>query len=511
MAVPYTFATATASIPLSQLDSNFATGITLGNTTVYLGNTTTSIGNLTLTNATISSVASTFPNSYLANSSVTIGSTSLSLGGTATTITGLTITGSTFSGTSVTDSGLTSGRVTYATTGGLLTDSANMTFNGTTFTLANDASISGLTVGKGGGAIATNTALGVGALTSNTTASNNTAVGYQAGYSNTTGYQLDAIGGKALYSNTTGNTNSAFGFGSLYTNTTGSNNAGYGNSALYANTTGSNNTAVGQLALQANTTASNNTAVGYQAGYSNTTGVYNVYFGQAAGYSATTGTSYSCFIGAGAGQNTTGTQNHFFGQGAGQYVTSGAKNVILGGYGGNQGGLDIRTSSNNIVLSDGDGTPRLISDTNGNFYGGSDNAYSCGNSSHRWTAVWAVNGSIQTSDEREKTDIVDSPLGLDFICKVRPVAYKFKVGKNQISFDEDGNQVVTPIAGTRQHFGVLAQQVKQSLGDVDFGGWILTDLNNQESAQGVRYDEFVSPLIKAIQELKAEIDLLKAK
>lgn len=55
MAVPYTFATATTSIPLSQLDSNFATAITLGNTSTYLGNTTTSIGNLTLTNATISS------------------------------------------------------------------------------------------------------------------------------------------------------------------------------------------------------------------------------------------------------------------------------------------------------------------------------------------------------------------------------------------------------------------------------------------------------------------------
>jgi hypothetical protein len=55
MAVPYTFGTATAAIPLSQLDSNFATAITLGNTAVYLGNTTTSIGNLTLTNVTISS------------------------------------------------------------------------------------------------------------------------------------------------------------------------------------------------------------------------------------------------------------------------------------------------------------------------------------------------------------------------------------------------------------------------------------------------------------------------
>jgi hypothetical protein len=51
MAVPYTFATATTSIPLSQLDSNFATAITLGNTAVYLGNTTTTLGNVTLTGA----------------------------------------------------------------------------------------------------------------------------------------------------------------------------------------------------------------------------------------------------------------------------------------------------------------------------------------------------------------------------------------------------------------------------------------------------------------------------
>jgi hypothetical protein len=57
MTVPYTFSTATSAIPLSQLDSNFATAITLGNTAVYLGNTTTSLGNLTLTNATIVSLS----------------------------------------------------------------------------------------------------------------------------------------------------------------------------------------------------------------------------------------------------------------------------------------------------------------------------------------------------------------------------------------------------------------------------------------------------------------------
>jgi hypothetical protein len=55
MAVPNIFGTATSAIPLSQLDTNFATAITLGNTALYLGNTTTSLGNVTLTNVTISS------------------------------------------------------------------------------------------------------------------------------------------------------------------------------------------------------------------------------------------------------------------------------------------------------------------------------------------------------------------------------------------------------------------------------------------------------------------------
>jgi hypothetical protein len=57
MAVPYIFANATASIPLSQLDNNFATAITLGNASLVLGNTTTTVGNLTLTNVTVNSVS----------------------------------------------------------------------------------------------------------------------------------------------------------------------------------------------------------------------------------------------------------------------------------------------------------------------------------------------------------------------------------------------------------------------------------------------------------------------
>ena len=92
MAVPYTFGSATASIPLSQLDSNFATTITLGNTAIQLGNTVTTLNNMTYANVTISSVATTFPNNFLSNSTVTLGNATLTLGGTTSAVGNLTVT-----------------------------------------------------------------------------------------------------------------------------------------------------------------------------------------------------------------------------------------------------------------------------------------------------------------------------------------------------------------------------------------------------------------------------------
>jgi len=61
MAVPYTFGSATTSIPLSQLDSNFATTITLGNTSIQLGNTVTTLNNMTMANVTVSSASTPVP------------------------------------------------------------------------------------------------------------------------------------------------------------------------------------------------------------------------------------------------------------------------------------------------------------------------------------------------------------------------------------------------------------------------------------------------------------------
>ena len=244
-----------------------------------------------------------------------------------------------------------------------------------------------------------NTAVGTSAMRSNTTASNNTAVGYQAAYTGTTALGVTAVGStalkfntgnyntgvglEALLVNTTGVGNTAMGVDALYSNTTASNNSAFGRDALLYNTTGASNVAVGSSALQANTTASNNTAVGYQAGYNNTTGATNAFFGYQAGYNNiagvgntfigmqagsshnTAGNTFNTFVGYYSGYSTTGTLNTFLGEESGQTITTGSKNTIVGRYNGNQGGLDIRTASNYVVLSDGDGVPHA-------YNGGSD-------------------------------------------------------------------------------------------------------------------------------------------
>ena len=212
----------------------------------------------------------------------------------------------------------------------------------TTLTASGAGSIQGLTVGRGAGSVATNTAVGASALAANTSGSNNVAVGYRALSSMTTGNTCVAVGQDALKVSVAGTENTAVGFQSMLSTLTASANSALGLNTLSNNTTGNNNTAVGYAALTANTTASNNTAVGYQAGYSNTTGAENVFVGQTAGYN-----------------NTTGTLNTFVGYNSGAQVTTGTKNSILGRYNGNQGSLDIRTASNYIVLSDGDGNPRI--------------------------------------------------------------------------------------------------------------------------------------------------------
>jgi hypothetical protein len=135
-----------------------------------------------------------------------------------------------------------------------------------------------------------------------------------------------------------------------------------------------------------------------------------------------------------------------------------------------------------------------------------DNVGYIGEGTYRWQAVYAVNGTIQTSDGREKNTIEDSNLGLSFVNALRPVSYKWNVGENVVTYDEEGKEVVTPRAGVRVHYGFIAQEVKAVIPKgVDFGGFVQEP---DEGRMSLRYHEFIGPLVKAIQEQQALITTL---
>jgi Chaperone of endosialidase/Collagen triple helix repeat (20 copies) len=114
-----------------------------------------------------------------------------------------------------------------------------------------------------------------------------------------------------------------------------------------------------------------------------------------------------------------------------------------------------------------------------------------GPSPNRWIAVWSVNGTIQTSDIRAKDIVGDTPLGLAFIRRVRPVEYRWKKDP------------------ARCRHGLIAQQVKEILDDlqVDFAGIHVPD--DPDVTLGLNYTEMIAPMIKAIQELDEKLERLR--
>lgn len=128
-----------------------------------------------------------------------------------------------------------------------------------------------------------------------------------------------------------------------------------------------------------------------------------------------------------------------------------------------------------------------------------DNNRTLGASGARWSAVWAATGTIQTSDERLKTDIAPTDLGLEFILALKPVHYRWKDGG-------DGK------TGQRLHYGLIAQQVREAVnlcGAKDFAGHVLSDADDPGSQQALRYDQFIAPLVAAVQTLAARLEALE--
>ena len=128
--------------------------------------------------------------------------------------------------------------------------------------LPNDATINGLTVGKGAGSLSYSTAFGVNASASNTTGNYLTSIGRDTNRLNTTGQENTAIGAFALSSNTTGDYNTAVGSGSLAGVNGGSQNTAIGLNAGTQITTGNKNTIVGAFSGNSITTGTGNTIIG---------------------------------------------------------------------------------------------------------------------------------------------------------------------------------------------------------------------------------------------------------
>jgi hypothetical protein len=147
------------------------------------------------------------------------------------------------------------------------------------------------------------------------------------------------------------------------------------------------------------------------------------------------------------------------------------------------------------------------------FMPGSDGGYSLGNPSWRWSAVYAVTGTIQTSDQRLKTDIEPCDLGLSFVDALKPRRHKWIVGsldRLDLGLEEPS---FAPRAGERIHYGFIAQEVKAVLDQVGLGdryaGWVLADPTDPESQQGLNYAYLIAPLTRALQELHAKHQALE--
>lgn len=142
-------------------------------------------------------------------------------------------------------------------------------------------------------------------------------------------------------------------------------------------------------------------------------------------------------------------------------------------------------------------------------------AVSLGTTSWRWDTVYLYNSPVVSSDSRLKTAIATSDLGLNFINKLRPVSYKFKTSRLIGETDPVTGEVTQTgeIVGQRNHYGFIAQEVRQALDEIepnkDFAGWTLEDKDDANSTQSLRYEEFISPIIKAIQELDERLVALE--
>ncbi len=365
-----------------------------------------------------------------------------------------------------------------------------------------------------------NTAIGYSALRSTAAGNYNTAVGYEALYYNNA-HGNSAFGSNSMTFNTTGSQNAAFGHASLNRNETGVNNAAFGYQALNANQAGGQNSAFGSQALLVNAVGENNSAFGYQALAANTTGNKNSAIGWAALLKNTTG-YYNAAMGDGAMLgNIVGIGNTAMGSGA-LFSTGGASYNTALGY---HAGFFYEAGWNNTLIGaetgiNAAGIYNAVALGNGTVITASNQAR-IGNGST--ISIGGYANWTNMSDGRYKKNINENVNGLDFIMKLRPVTYHLDI----VSLDKKLNggekkewnaTMETAVKEKEQivQSGFIAQEVENAAKETgyDFSG--VDKPKNENDLYGLRYAEFVVPLVKAVQEqqqqiadMKKEVNLVK--
>jgi len=415
------------------------------------------------------------------------------------------------------------------------TASTYLSWNGSTFvwtsvspsgsTFAGDISVNGLTVGRGTASIASNTALGYQANNAVTTSTALTSVGYQANALCTTSERHTAIGYQANSSMTNMGSvgldfegNTAVGHKALASNigfVAFTSNTAVGAGAAQGLTTGYLNTSIGSGAGPTVSTASS-VCVGYKAGY-RYQGANSVIIGSAA---------YSQVQGAGAGNDIVVVGYEALYDAA--LGTSGATLEDTTAVGSStlhsidpSGGVQ---SYRNTAVGSGAGY-NLLSGTNNTLLGynaqasttTASNEFVLGNSS-----VSVLRCQVSTisglSDARDKYDIEDLPLGLDFINLLK--ARRFKWDKRDAYFDrvrdEDGRatQVAVPKDGSRKsdewNEGFIAQEVDEVATAAGADWMRIVHKANPERLE-MAPGKLIPVLVKAIQELTARLEALEAR
>jgi hypothetical protein len=369
-----------------------------------------------------------------------------------------------------------------------------------------------------------NTANGKDALYSNTTGSYNTANGINALYSNTTGVSNTANGVYALAFNTTGDNNTANGGAALYFNTTGSYNTTNGYHSLHYNTTGSENTANGQQALYSNTTGSFNTANGYRALHSNTAGSYNTANGYSALYFNTTGSENTANGSNALYSNTTGGRNTANGINALYSNTTGFRNTANGFQ-----ALYLNTTG---FYNTANGSYALLANTTGDYntalgyfanvsagYLENATAIGYGAKASASNTIRLGNASVTTiggyvdwttvSDGRFKTNVTENVSGLDFVMQLRPVTYNLDmdaIAKFNNTPDSLRLAESEALKAAELQSGFIAQEVEAAATAVGYDFHGVDKPKNETSHYGLRYAEFVVPMVKAMQEQQEMMD-----